>query len=57
MAYTATDFDSSLQPYSQAYEGEIVFEDPIPVSELGEHFYIGVRLVTATDIFRAGITL
>ena len=35
LEYTFTDFDSSLSPYSQAYEGEIVFEDAIPISELG----------------------
>jgi len=47
LVYTFTDIetDPDLGPDMQAYEAELTFGEAIPVSELGEHFYIGVRLV------------
>lgn len=45
--YTFTDIDTDpdLGPDTQAYVAELAFDPPLAASELGQHFYIGVRLV------------
>ncbi len=49
VSYSFVDLDPDPNPasYVQTYQGEIVFEEPIPLADLGEHFYVGVRLVGA----------
>jgi len=47
--YTLTDLnpDPNPAPLAQTYQGRIDFDPPIPAEQLGEHFYVGVRLVGA----------
>ena len=50
LAFTATDLDPDPNPWpiSQTYEGSVTLATPIDLLALGDHFYIGVRLVGAS---------
>jgi len=44
-SYTDIATNPDLGPNVQAYIGEVTFDPPLAALTLGEHFYIGVRLV------------
>ncbi len=47
--YALTDLtpDPNPAPQARTYEGRIDFDPPLAAADLGEHFYVGVRLVGA----------
>ena len=49
LAFTATNLDPDPNPWptTQTYEGSVTLDEPIDLVTLGDHFYVGVRLVGA----------